>query len=654
MADRYWVGGTDNWDGTPGTKWSATSGGAGGASIPTFADDVYFDAASGAVTVTVPSTSVSFRNLTCTGFTGSLIGTSGSVFYSYGNITTGAGMAAFTGYRLIFEGGVNHQITSNGITFSFSDYVQQSFYVAGITVTLLDNLKVVGGNFYLYRGTLNLNNNSLTYDGTLFQIATQFTTVLAFGSTGKLILDKACNLSLINSGGAYPNLSFTGSKEVYLAGSSGTYTLERGDSSLNQQLNYITTATCSATVQFSGFNSVDSIDFSLGSPTLVLNQSGAFSPLEVYGNFILGPSVTISTPVNFRSISFIATSGTKTINTSGVNMKSCAMNFNPSASVTYNLQSNLVQDPVSGARIGIFAGTFNTNNYSITTAFLRTGICTVNLGSSAINSYGIADFIESNYIVRIFAGTTLNAGTSTINAINTVDSFFSGGGKTFYNFNKLSGAGQVTMLDSNTFNNISNTITPTTFRFAPSTTTTINNQFQIAGTSGNLATFNSSSPGTKFNISRSSGLISVNYLAYQDSNATGGAVWQALASNGNVDLGNNTGWVSDPNAIYVEVTGVSSSGSVGTATTATTTNANVVGVEGIGQVGNVTIFTEGNINVNVFGDSATCQPGDLFFFRWNAVNDGQNPNWSPVNDSQAQSWATINTNSAPVWSNVTT
>ena len=653
MADRYWVGGTDNWDGNVGTKWSTTSGGAGGASIPTFADDVYFDAASGAVTVTVPGNSVSFRNLNCTGFTGSLIGTSGSVFNSYGNITTGAGMAAFSGYRLIFEGAVNHQITSNGITFSFSDYVQQN--VTGITVTLLDNLKVVGGNFYLYRGTLNLNNNSLTYDGTLFQIATQFTTVLAFGSTGKLILDKACNLDLISSGGVYPNLSFTGSKEVYLAGASGTYTLERGSSSLNQQLNYITTATCSATVQFSGFNSVDSIDFSLGSPTLVLNQGGTSWPLEVYGNFILGPSVTISTPVSFRSISFIATSGTKIINTSGVNMKSCAMDFSPSASVTYNLQSNLVQDPVSGARIGIFAGTFNTNNYSITTSFLRTGgTSTVNLGSSAINSYGIADFIESNYIVRIGAGTTLNAGTSTINAINTVASFFSGGGKTFYNFNKLSGAGQVTMLDSNTFNNISNTITPTTFRFAPSTTTTINNQFQIAGTSGNLATINSSSPGTKFNISRSSGLISVNYLAYQDSNATGGAVWQALASNGNVDLGNNTGWVSDPNAIYVEVTGVSSSGSVGTATTATTTNANVVGVEGIGQVGDVTIFTEGNINVNVFGVSATCQPGDLFFFRWNAVNDGQNPNWSPVNDSQAQSWATINTNSAPVWSNVTT
>jgi len=649
MADRYWVGGTANWDGNTGTKWSATSGGAGGASIPTFADDVYFNAASGAVTVTVPGNSVSFRNLNCTGFTGTLTGTSGSFFNSYGDITTGSGMTAFSGFRLGFQGAVNHQITSNGITFSFSDYVEQN--VTGITVTLLDNLKVVSNSFNLYRGTLNLNNNSLTYDGTLFDIGSQFTTVLAFGSTGKLILGQACTLNFITSGGVLPNLSFTGSKEVYIAGSSGTYTLERGLSPTNQQLNYLTTSTCSATVQFTGFDYVNTIDFSLGSPTLFLNQFSL--SMQVLGDFILGPSVTITTPIDGRSISFVATSGTKIINTSGVNMKSCGMNFSPSASVIYDLQSDLVQNPVSNARIGIFAGTFNTNNYNITTSNFRTSNSTVNLGSSTINSYGVADFTESNYIVRIAASTTLNAGTSTINAINNFAANFSGGGKTFYNFNKLSGAGKVTMLDSNLFNNISNTITPTIFSFAPGTTTTVNN-FNIAGTSGNLATINSSSPGTKFNISRSSGIISVNYLAYQDSNATGGAVWQALASNGNVDLGNNTGWVSDPNVIYVEVTGVSASGSVGTATTDTTSTVNVAGVEGIGQVGNVTIFSEGNISFQLIGVSATCQPGDLFFYRWNAVNDNQNPNWSLVNDSQAQSWDTINTNSTPVWSNAIT
>lgn len=43
MASRYWVGGTGTWDNSSTTHWSATSGGASGASVPTLADDVFFD-----------------------------------------------------------------------------------------------------------------------------------------------------------------------------------------------------------------------------------------------------------------------------------------------------------------------------------------------------------------------------------------------------------------------------------------------------------------------------------------------------------------------------------------------------------------------------------------------------------------------------------
>ena len=44
MADRYWVGGTGNINDT--AKWSTTSGGSGGASVPTLDDNAYFDGAS--------------------------------------------------------------------------------------------------------------------------------------------------------------------------------------------------------------------------------------------------------------------------------------------------------------------------------------------------------------------------------------------------------------------------------------------------------------------------------------------------------------------------------------------------------------------------------------------------------------------------------
>ncbi len=53
MASRFWVGGTGTWDNSTTTHWSATTGGAGGASVPGAADDVTFDGLSGVGTVTL-------------------------------------------------------------------------------------------------------------------------------------------------------------------------------------------------------------------------------------------------------------------------------------------------------------------------------------------------------------------------------------------------------------------------------------------------------------------------------------------------------------------------------------------------------------------------------------------------------------------------
>jgi len=91
-ANRYWVGGTDSWNTTAGTKWALTSGGTGGQAVPTSADDVFIDAASGAVTVTA-TTSVGWlnvKNLDFSGFTGILAGSSSLEIY--GSLTMGAGM----------------------------------------------------------------------------------------------------------------------------------------------------------------------------------------------------------------------------------------------------------------------------------------------------------------------------------------------------------------------------------------------------------------------------------------------------------------------------------------------------------------------------------------------------------------------------------
>jgi len=58
---RYWVGGTGTWDATTTTKWSDSSGGAGGFSVPTSADAVVFDSASNATAYTVTCTATQLR-----------------------------------------------------------------------------------------------------------------------------------------------------------------------------------------------------------------------------------------------------------------------------------------------------------------------------------------------------------------------------------------------------------------------------------------------------------------------------------------------------------------------------------------------------------------------------------------------------------------
>ena len=71
MADRYWIASSaGNWNDT--ANWSTTSGGSGGASVPTSADDVFFDG-NGLGDCTLPNANESINKLTtATGYTGTI------------------------------------------------------------------------------------------------------------------------------------------------------------------------------------------------------------------------------------------------------------------------------------------------------------------------------------------------------------------------------------------------------------------------------------------------------------------------------------------------------------------------------------------------------------------------------------------------------
>ncbi|RWO90927.1 hypothetical protein [Mesorhizobium sp.] len=99
MASRFWVGGTGTWDASDTTHWAATSGGAGGQSVPGSADTVTFDANSGGGIVTV-NTTVTVISIACGAFTGTLdfsINNNNVTLSGAGNAFNGGG----TGVRTI-------------------------------------------------------------------------------------------------------------------------------------------------------------------------------------------------------------------------------------------------------------------------------------------------------------------------------------------------------------------------------------------------------------------------------------------------------------------------------------------------------------------------------------------------------------------------
>lgn len=143
----------DTWNGTAGTKWSATSGGAGGASVPTTADDVYFDASSYPGIVTIASGNTGARSINCTGFVGALAGTDGITVA--GSITLVAGMT-YTHTGTVTMTGTGTLVTA-GKAFSILGIAG-----SGITVTLGDALNLASRALTVGEGTFDTGGYNVT------------------------------------------------------------------------------------------------------------------------------------------------------------------------------------------------------------------------------------------------------------------------------------------------------------------------------------------------------------------------------------------------------------------------------------------------------------------------------------------------------------
>ena len=308
MADRYWVLGTGTWDATTTTNWSTSSGGAGGASVPTASDNVFFDANSNvlatAFTVTMATTPRVCNDFTASGLDGTmtLAGTSigltvsGSLTFQATNFTR-----TYTGTTTFNTTTTGKTVTTNGVAFGGS----VTFDGVGGSWTLGSALTTSAtATTTLTNGTLDLQSYTLSTG--LFSSSNSNTRTIAFG-TG--------NIACTGTGTAWTtatatNLTTTGTPVVNVTsvGSTGI-TVNSGALSEANSISFnFTGGTYGLTFLSSALTTVKSLDF-----TGYAGTWQATSTATIYGNFKLSTGMTL-TAVN-PAMTFGATSGTQQITT---------------------------------------------------------------------------------------------------------------------------------------------------------------------------------------------------------------------------------------------------------------------------------------------------------------------------------------------------
>jgi hypothetical protein len=472
MASRFWVtGGTGNWNST--TNWSATSGGASGASVPGSADTATLNASSGSGTVTL-DISPTIQTLTCTGFTGTLaFGTNTISLNSTGTIFTGATTMTVTGTPLIIctdssatsrtlsSGGAVTEANSISIRITagtgtvnlgtssyrnldFTDGTNPTGYAGALsssTVTVFGDFKASTGmtvtagtgglSFAATSGTKTINTAGVTFDrsftfngvggtwqlqsaltsgatrnctltnGTLDLAGYTLTTglftstnsnvrTLAFG-TGKIVL--TATSGTIFTYGTATNLTVTGTSLVQATnGGAGTRTLT-----------FATTGAIEAnTINFEITSGSDIVSLGgTGGAAKNINFTGFTGTIDIpstktiYGNWNADSATSIT---GTSTITFAATSGTKTIKTNSLTYGG-SFNFD-GVGGTWSLQDALT---TTGAA-NLTNGTLNLAGYTLTTGVFN---------SNVSNTRALAFGATGKIVLTATTGTVLSMSTAT-------------------------------------------------------------------------------------------------------------------------------------------------------------------------------------------------------------------------------------------------
>lgn len=377
MATRYWVGGNANWDATAGTKWATASGGVGGATVPTSADDVFLDNGAGTGNVTVTTAGRPAKTIDCTGYVGTLDCSGVGSNTVSGNVTLVVGMTLGAGYILTLN--ATATLTSAGKTF-----LTVTINPGAFIITFADNLACT--NFFS-SGTCN--SNTITVSGGTFNVNGNTTGTVNIVLAGNTTWSHAVNQIL-----RIASLTFN---------SAGTITV-------------------SGTVRWDG--------------TGVLTYTAG--TMVVTGSTLITPSAIVNATLNTSGMTWNnVTFASSTILASDLNCVNWACTVgNNTCTITgafnINVSGNL---DISGVTVGIVTGapSFKLTGSPTITGASSTGTFRCNL---EINSPGTATFATNSFrystgIFKYTAGTlagTQNIFFTAVAPIVTLNSLFTYGG----------------------------------------------------------------------------------------------------------------------------------------------------------------------------------------------------------------------------------
>jgi hypothetical protein len=583
------------YSGSTGTRGITTATTANGG---TEANAITFNISAGSDIITFSNQGVK-NSLSFTGFSGTLTNTT---HFVYGNLTISSGMTLPAGTSPITFAATSgtQQITTAGKTLDFPITKDG----AG-TVQLQDNLDIAARTFTLTAGTLDLGNNTLRafvfsstnsnirsiafnasgkiilsgLSGTIWNtnVATNFSytgnSYVEFNYSGSVgtrtiaagTLTEATSFNILITAGTDTIAGPSFARDLNFTGFSGTFS--NGTRFIYGNLTYSTGMTVSAGTSVttlaatSGTQQVTTngktLDFPItkdGAGTLQLQDNLTVGSTRTFtltagtlnlsnGNRTLSTGLFASANSLTRSITF----GTGNITTTGsgnVWNTGTVTNFSYTGTPTVNISNNsaTATSVTTGAMTEAQALNFN----------FTVGTYTLTDASSFYRSVNFTGFTGtwSNSVRTIYGNLTLVSGmTLTAGAVATVFSATSGtqqittAGKTIdFPIAANANGGTRQFMDALTLGATRTfAVTRGTVVFLAGSTNT-GGIFSFVGTSTSKITIRSSIPGTQYTLSQPSGTVNAAFTSIQDSNATGGASWNAYTDFENTDAGNNDGW----------------------------------------------------------------------------------------------------------------